>query len=65
MFAYKDSQSHHTIFTLDHFIPLAKSGKSEYSNLNCMCYECNAKKADNIMYLNYSDRRSINTYEKI
>lgn len=65
MFAYKDSQSHHTIFTLDHFIPLAKSGKSEYSNLNCMCYECNAKKADHIMQLNCNSKRSISKYEKI
>ena len=35
---------------IDHIIPIAKGGKSEYNNLQTLCHNCNVYKGDRIFY---------------
>jgi len=41
------------IFTLDHLIPVSRGGTNSISNLQPMCYSCNNKKNDDIVYDHY------------
>ena len=33
---------------IDHIVPIAKGGKTEYSNLQTLCHRCNVKKGDSL-----------------
>lgn len=43
---------------IDHIIPIAKGGKSNFDNLQTLCHRCNAEKSDKIVG-SYSKRRSL------
>ena len=32
--------------TVDHILPKARGGTDAYANLQCLCYDCNQRKAD-------------------
>jgi 5-methylcytosine-specific restriction endonuclease McrA len=34
---------------LDHVLPISKGGKSDWANVVCCCFECNAKKGNNVL----------------
>lgn len=37
---------------IDHIIPIAKGGKTEYNNLQTLCHKCNVEKSDSLPYRN-------------
>jgi 5-methylcytosine-specific restriction endonuclease McrA len=39
-----------TKLAIDHIHPVAKGGKTEFSNLQCLCRPCNYKKSDKVGY---------------
>ena len=38
------------LLEVDHIVPLSKGGKTEPNNLQTLCWRCNRKKSDNVVY---------------
>jgi hypothetical protein len=46
----KDKDGNEVMITKDHILPRSKGGKNSLSNYQPMCYECNQKKADKVIW---------------